>query len=58
MPRKIALDIKEEDIPALAKELKALGYSLLGEDMSSLEEVKAKAKSFISCVIGKMDSEA
>ncbi len=58
MPRKITLDIKEEDIPALAKELKALGYPLLGEDMSSLEEVKAKAKSFVSCAIGKMDSEA
>jgi copper chaperone len=58
MPRKIALDIKEEDIPALAKELKALGSPLLGEDMGSLEEVKAKAKSFISCAIGKMDFEA
>ncbi len=58
MPRKITLDIKEEDIPALAKELKSLGYPLISEEMSSLEEVKAKAKSFVSCAIGKMDSEA
>ncbi len=58
MPRKITLDIKEEDISTLAKELKSLGYPLIGEDMSSLEEVKAKAKSFVSCAIGKMDSKA
>jgi copper chaperone len=58
MSRKITLDIKEEDILALAKELKSLGYPLISEEMSSLEEVKAKAKSFVSCAIGKMDSEA
>ena len=56
MPRKITLDIKREDIPTLAKELKSLGYPLASEDMSSLEEYKAKAKSFVSCAIGKMDS--
>ncbi len=58
MPRKITLDIEQDDIPALAKELKTLGYPLAQEDMSFLEEYKAKAKSFISCSIGKIDSKA
>jgi copper chaperone CopZ len=56
MPRKITLDITQEDISSLAEELKSLGYPLVGEDMSSFEEYKAKAKSFISCAVGKMDT--
>ena len=55
-PREITLDIKEEDIPLLAEALKKLGYPLVTEEMGFVESSSIRAKSFISCSIGKMNS--
>ena len=55
-PRKITLDIEENQKEELQKRLRNLGYPLTTDELSTLENVGAKAKSFVSCAIGKMDS--
>ena len=55
-PRKITLDIDESKMKELQKSLRGLGYPLSTDELSTLENVGAKAKSFVSCAIGKMDS--
>ena len=55
MPRQITLDIDDEKINQLAEKLKSIGYPLSSENLSSLENVSTKAKSFVSCAIGKID---
>lgn len=53
-PREITLDIEEEQIEALGKELKKLGYPFTSDVMGFAESTSVKAKSFVSCAIGKM----
>jgi len=55
-PRKITLDIEDENIEALAVALKKLGYPLVTEEMGFVDSTTAKAKSFVSCAVGKMNS--
>ena len=56
IPRKITLDIEDRDIDKLSKALKELGYPLASEEMGFMDSTSAKAKSFVSCAIGKMNS--
>jgi len=56
LPRKITLEIDDKDIDKLAKALKKLGYPLASEEMSFMDSTSTKAKSFVSCAIGKMNS--
>jgi len=53
-PRQITLDIEEANIPALRTILKALGYPMSDEDLSTVESFTTTAKSFVSCAVGKM----
>ena len=55
-PREITLDIEEKEIPALGEALKKLGYPFITEKMGFVDGTSAKAKSFVSCAIGKMNS--
>jgi copper chaperone len=55
MPRKITLEISDNQIDDLTKQLRGLGYPLRTDELSILQNVGAKAKSFVSCAIGKMD---
>ncbi|HIP61939.1 MAG TPA: copper chaperone [Sulfurovum sp.] len=55
-PRKITLDIEDENIEALAVALKKLGYPLVTEELGFVDSTTAKAKSFVSCAVGKMNS--
>jgi len=55
-PREITLDIDEEQVAVLAEELKSLGYPFVGENMGFIDSTSAKAKSFVSCAIGKMNT--
>ena len=55
-PREITLEIEDDQIPELAAMLKKVGYPLATEEMGFVEAGTAKAKSFVSCAIGKMDS--
>ena len=54
-PREITLDIDEEQVPALAEALKKLGYPFVTEKMGFVDGTSVKAKSFVSCAIGKMN---
>jgi copper chaperone CopZ len=54
-PREITLNIEEEAIPALAEALKKLGYPFITEEMGFVDSTSAKAKSFVSCAIGKIN---
>lgn len=56
MPRKITLEIEENQLENLKAQLRSLGYPLSCDELSTLQNVGAKAKSFVSCAIGKMDS--
>ncbi len=55
-PREITLDIEEEKIPALSEALKKLGYPFATEKMGFVDGTSAKAKSFVSCTIGKLNN--
>ena len=56
IPRKITLDMKNKNADKLAKTLRELGYPLASEEMSFMDSTSSKAKSFVSCGIGKMDA--
>ncbi len=56
MPRVITLEIEQEKVPALREKMKAMGYPFCDEQLSGFESATSKAKSFVSCAIGKMDS--
>jgi len=53
-PRKITLDIEDNKLDDLAQALRKLGYPLATDDLGLLESTSAKAKSFVSCAVGKM----
>ncbi|MBD3842142.1 MAG: heavy-metal-associated domain-containing protein [Campylobacterales bacterium] len=55
MPRQISLEIVEDDIDELREELKKLGYPMTDEKLDFLDTNTAKAKSFVSCAIGKFE---
>ncbi|MEA2072791.1 MAG: heavy-metal-associated domain-containing protein [Campylobacterota bacterium] len=55
MPREITLDIKEEKETDLRVALKSLGYPMNDENLGFIEDSGAKAKSFVSCAIGKFE---
>ena len=56
MPRVITVHKDDIDEDRLRDALKALGYPMVDEDMNFIEGVGAKAKSFVSCAIGKANS--
>jgi len=56
-PREITLDVKEEDLEKLQLKLRSLGYPLTTDELSTFQTVGTTAKSFVSCAIGKMNTE-
>lgn len=54
MPRKITLDIDDNNMISLRNKLKSLGYPMADEDLNTLEKIGTTAKSFASCAVGKM----
>lgn len=55
MPRKVTLEIDESfDLEEFKMVLRSIGYPLADDELSTLENVSAKAKSFVSCAIGKI----
>lgn len=55
-PRKITLDIEEDNMDLLRTKLKSLGYPMADEDLNTIEKIGTTAKSFASCAVGKMSS--
>ena len=57
-PRVISLQANENfDEASLRSKMKKLGYPFEDEVLGTFEEVGTKAKSFVSCAIGKMDQK-
>ncbi|HHS92991.1 MAG TPA: heavy metal transporter, partial [Campylobacterales bacterium] len=56
-PREITLEIEEDKTEALKVQLRSLGYPLTSDNLSTFQEVGTTAKSFVSCAIGKIDSQ-
>ena len=55
MPRVITLDIEDSQIEELKEQLRTLGYPMSDDELSTLQTFETKAKSFVSCAIGKMN---
>lgn len=56
-PREITLNIQEDQLEGLKKELRSLGYPLSSDELSTFQSVSTTAKSFVSCAIGKIDEK-
>lgn len=54
-PRKITLDIQDDQMEKLKLKLRSLGYPLITDELNTLQTLTTSAKSFVSCAIGKMD---
>ena len=54
-PKKITLDIEENQLESLKLKLRSLGYPLTTDELSCFEKATTTAKSFVSCAIGKID---
>ena len=54
-PRKITLDIEDNQIEELKLKLRSLGYPITNDELSGFEKATTTAKSFVSCAIGKID---
>ena len=57
MPREITLEVDDDKIDILREKLKSLGYPMADEELGFIEAGTTKAKSFVSCAIGKMTKE-
>jgi len=55
MPREITLEIEDEKVESLKTALKGLGYPFEGESFGFLQDSSMKAKSFVSCAVGKFE---
>ena len=55
IPREISLDIDDAKIPSLKEALKSLGYPPADESFGFVEDTSMKAKSFVSCAVGKFE---
>lgn len=56
-PRKITLEIEPEQEEALKLALRKLGYPLVTDELGTFATMETKAKSFVSCAIGRMGSD-
>ena len=54
-PRKITLNIEDNQMEKLRLTLRGLGYPLTTDKLNTLQTLTTSAKSFVSCAIGKMD---
>ncbi len=56
-PREITLDIQEDKMEDLKVALRGLGYPLSDDKLGFVDTTTAKAKSYVSCAIGKFDTK-
>jgi len=54
-PREITLEIEDSAVESLKAALKELGYPFAGESFGFVQNSSMKAKSFISCAVGKFE---
>lgn len=57
-PRVVTLEIKDEEAEQhFRKKMKSLGYPMEDEEMGAFTKGSLKAKSFVSCAIGKINEK-
>jgi len=57
-PRVVTLEIKDEQAELdFRKKMKSLGYPMEDEEMGTFTKGSLKAKSFVSCAIGKINQK-
>ena len=57
-PREITLHLDPQRVGELGIALKKLGYPLSSDKLGFVDTASTKAKSFVSCAIGKMDQNS
>ena len=55
-PREITLALEEDKKEALTLALRGLGYPLSTDELGLVQSATTKAKSFVSCAVGKVDN--
>ena len=55
MPREITLEIEDKQVDDLRLALKKLGYPMSDEKLNLFDANATKAKSFVSCAVGKFE---
>lgn len=53
-PREISIEIEDDKLEDLKIALRNIGYPLSTDELGIVESVSTKAKSFVSCAIGKV----
>ncbi len=57
-PRVVTITTDENfDESVFKQKVKSLGYPSVDESLGTFEEIGTKAKSFVSCAVGKMDNK-
>lgn len=54
--KSVTLELDDSQVESFKETLKSMGYPLQGEELGFLEDTGAKAKSFVSCAVGRMDN--
>lgn len=54
IPREITLEIEDTQVEQLKIKMKSLGYPFADEILNGVETFETKAKSFVSCVVGRI----
>lgn len=55
-PREISIEIEDDKLEDLKIALRNIGYPLSTDELGIVESVSTKAKSFVSCAIGKVNN--
>lgn len=53
-PRKLSLQIEENEINLLKEILRNSGYPMINDELTRVEEITALVNSYTSCMIGKI----
>lgn len=57
-PRKVSADIKDDtELELFKKVLRDHGYPLVGDKIGFVDSASLKAKSFVSCAVGKFNEK-
>ena len=54
VPRKLQVDIEENQITELKNRLMSMGYPTVDDELSRTQELKTVINSYMSCMIGKI----
>jgi len=56
-PRRLSLEIEDNQIEFLKQILKDSGYPMIDDELTRIEEITALVNSYTSCMIGKIEEK-